>query len=75
MKEYILERFEEEYALLEDGDGCITTVPKGLVAFAKEGDILAFDGEEYALLEEKTALRKKEMQSRFNSLIKKKDVQ
>jgi len=74
MKEYILDRFEGDVAVLELGGGEFMDVDKSLIDFfAQEGDVLLFDGERYFIDHQKTDERKKEMRAKFESLIRREE--
>ena len=58
MEKYVLDRFEEELAVLEKEDGSTKNIGKGLLAGAKEGDVSIFCDGKYVVDENETELRK-----------------
>lgn len=56
---YTIDRFEGDYAVLEDDDENRVNVKKALLPeMAKEGDVLDFDGEAYTVNAEETEKRR-----------------
>lgn len=56
---YTIDRFEGDYAVLEDDDENRVNVKKALLPeMAKESDILDFDGEAYTVNAEETEKRR-----------------
>ena len=58
MEKYILDRFEEELAVLEKEDGSTKNVRKELLAGAKEGDVIIFCDGGYIVDADETAKRR-----------------
>ena len=69
----IIDRFEEDFAVVED-NGVIINVPRSkLPADSKEGSVLLMTAErEYQLDLSSTKQRKRDIKNRFDALIKKK---
>lgn len=64
---FIVDRFEDNIAMIEIEDGSIVEVEKKLLPFdTKEGDIL-----EIVILKEKTFERKTKLENKFERLLKK----
>ena len=56
---YTIDRFEGDYAVLEDDDENCVNVKKALLPeMAKESDVLDFDGEAYTVNAEETEKRR-----------------
>ena len=56
---YTIDRFEGDYAVLEDDDENRVNVKKALLPeMAKESDVLEFDGEAYTVNAEETEKRR-----------------
>lgn len=69
MKQYGVDRFEGDYAVLVDGDGrCLNVLRKELPSEIAEGDLVAFNDGEYRLLNEETVERKKEVSDLLDEL-------
>lgn len=67
---YAIDRFEGEYAVCEGPDGAMhnfarVELPRG----AREGDVLAYDGADFAIDRQQTAKRRKEAREKFESLL------
>ena len=58
MKKYILDRFEENFAVLEMPDGGTVDVEKNLLPNAKKGDVVIFENGVYRVDEKLTLERK-----------------
>lgn len=58
MDKYILDRFEEDFAVLEREDGSTQAVKKSLLENAKEGDVLILSDGKYVVDAEETAQRR-----------------
>ena len=72
MKLYIIDRFEGDFAVLEEDDGTCTDVKKALLPQnAREGDVLFFDGSSYFIDEAGTASRKKTIEEKMRRIFKK----
>ena len=59
MEKYIIDRFEEEYAVLEREDGKILNILKSSLPDAKKGDVIIFENSIYTVDKEETERRKK----------------
>lgn len=59
MEKYIIDRFEEEYAVLEREDGKILNILKSSLPDAKKGDVIVFENGIYTVDKEETERRKK----------------
>ena len=59
MEKYIIDRFEEEYAVLEREDGKILNILKSSLPDAKKGDVIIFENGIYTVDREETERRKK----------------
>lgn len=57
----ILERFEDGFAVMDDGDNCFTVKRELVAADVREGDVLERRGELYCRNDEETILRRKEI--------------
>lgn len=67
--EYIIDRFENNKAVLEEDEGKFTEVDKSLLPQnAKEGDCVVFRDGKYTLDEEKTAGLKEDIASLMEEL-------
>ena len=74
MKEYVLDRFEGPFAVLEGDDGEFINVDASLLEdAAKEADVLIFDGGRYLVHEQKTDMRKQKIREKFESLLRRKE--
>ena len=58
MEKYILDRFEESFAVLEKEDGSIAVIEKNLLCRANEGDVIIFTDGKYVVDENETEQRK-----------------
>lgn len=61
----IIDRFEGDFAVVELSDGKFINVPKELLSFAKEGDVV-----DILVNVTKTSERKKEVDDLINELFK-----
>ena len=69
---YTVDRFEGDFAVLEDENRTMKDVPRGaLPEEAKEGDVLIFAEGSYSLDSEETARRKEDVRERLQRLWKK----
>lgn len=64
----IIDRFEENKAVLETDGRFITVDKSSLPAEAREGDVLSFDGAVYAIDEKARNKREKRIRSLVNDL-------
>lgn len=58
MEKYIIDRFEEEYAVLESEDGITKDVLRSAIADCAEGDVVIEENGIYRVDKEKTEQRK-----------------
>ena len=67
---YIVDRFEEDFVILENMEdkGTFEVKVEFLPASVEEGSVLNFDGEIFTLDEEATKDRRKDIMSRFEKL-------
>ena len=65
---YIVDRIEEENALLSSEGGEMKNVSLCETGDVHEGDILDFNGEKYILRENETNIRKESLAERFEKL-------
>ncbi len=70
MEKYIIDRFEDSFAVLEKEDGTIANIDATLVGRAKEGDVVIFDGKSYTVDKEETQLRRKRIEEKMNKLFR-----
>ena len=69
---YIIDRFEGEYAVLEEESGAHTDVFRKLLPQnAAEGDLLNFDGTEFSVDKAATESRKRMMEEKMRKIMKK----
>lgn len=64
----IIERFEGNTAVIEDGEKNFEVIRDKLPANAREGDVLKIVGEVFEIDKEKTEIRRKEILKLQNSL-------
>lgn len=72
MEKYIVDRFEEEYLILEKETGETLDVLKKEIANAKKGDVVIFENGKYTVDREETELRKKIIAEKLRKLFEKK---
>lgn len=69
MKQYGVDRFEENLCVLVDGDGVAVSVERALLPDGvQEGDILSFDGRMYFLRPDAMAEKRAESKSLIDEL-------
>lgn len=69
MKQFIIDRFEEDYAVLESPDRTMTELPRDhLPVGANVGDVLLFDGETYRIDTDATEERRRRIEAKMNRL-------
>lgn len=68
MKKYIVDRFEEDFAVLEKEAGGTTDVPKSLLPDAKKGDIVIEKDGKFYVDEKKTEERKASVMTKIRRL-------
>ncbi len=72
LETYKLDRIEEEFAVLENPEKEMLSVPKEkLPADAKSGDCFIFDGENFVLSTEETKKRRNTVSALLHSIIEK----
>ena len=68
---YTIDRFEGEFAVLEDENRNMIDVPKALLPEeAKEGDVLILSNDLYLVDQEETMRRRQDVQKRLERLLK-----
>ncbi len=72
MKKFIVDRFEEEYAVLEKEEGGTIDVLKSELPEVKEGDLLIYENGFYTVDYEETQKRKELIQEKMRKLFEKK---
>ena len=72
MKKFIVDRFEEEYAVLEKEEGGTIDVLKSELPEVKEGDVLIYENGFYTVDYEETQKRKELIQEKMRKLFEKK---
>ncbi len=72
MKKYIIDRFEEDFAVLEKEEGGTINVPKSFFPDAKKGDIVTEKNGEYFVDEKLTMERKITIMKKIRRLFGKK---
>ncbi len=72
MEKYIVDRFEEEYLVLERETGETIDVPKEEIPNAKKGDVVIFKNGKYTVDKEETEARKKIIAEKLRKLFEKK---
>ena len=72
MEKYIVDRFEENFAVLEKESGGTIDVDKTLLPGAKEGDVVIFENGTYSVSEDETKKRKAFMAEKIKRLFGKK---
>ncbi len=69
---YIIDRFEGEYAVLEEESGAHKDVHRAILPKnAAEGDFLHFDGINYSIDKAATETRKRMMEEKMRKIMKK----
>ena len=58
LEKYVLDRVEEDIAVLEKQDGSVETIKKDLLGNAKEGDVIIFSNGNYYVDADETKSRK-----------------
>ncbi len=72
MEKYIVDRFEEEYLILEKETGETIDVPKEEIPDAQKGDVVVFKNGKYTVNKEETEARKKIIAEKLRKLFEKK---
>ena len=72
MEKYIVDRFEEEYLVLEKETGETLDVLKKEIPDAKKGDVVIFENGKYTVDREETKVRKKIIAEKLRKLFVKK---
>lgn len=69
----IVDRFEEEYAVLETEEGMVRVMRTQLPAEVREGDVLVNIGGVWTVDTNATEMRRSELRDRLKKLLRKKD--
>ncbi len=72
MEKFIVDRFEENFAVLESENGGTVDVEKSLLPEAKEGDVIILENGMYRIDEDETAQRKAHIKEKMERLLGKK---
>ena len=72
MEKYIVDRFEEEYLVLEKETGETIDIPKEEIPDAQKGDVVIFKNGKYTVDREETVARKKIIAEKLRKLFEKK---
>lgn len=72
MEKYIVDRFEEEYLVLEKETGETLDVLKKEISDAQKGDVVIFENGKYTVDREETEARKKIIAEKLRKLFEKK---
>ncbi len=72
MKKFIVDRFEEEFAVLEKEEGGTIDVLKSELPEVREGDVLTYENRCYIVDYEETQKRKELIQEKMRKLFEKK---
>lgn len=72
MGKYIVDRFEEEYLVLENETGETIDVLKREIPNVKKGDVIIFENGKYTVDGEETEARKKIIAEKLRKLFEKK---
>lgn len=70
MEKYIIDRFEDSFAVLEKENGTTVNVEASLLGDALEGDVVLFDGKVYTIDQEETQSRRKRIKEKMDRLFK-----
>ncbi len=70
MEKYIVDRFEDDFAVLEKDDGGTVDVKKELLKNACEGDVVIFENGEYIIDLQETQMRRKNIEEKMRNLFK-----
>lgn len=72
MEKYIVDRFEEGFAVLEKASGGSIDIDRKLIPFAQKGDVLTEENGEFSLDEEESRRRKEMIFEKMHKLFEKK---
>lgn len=72
VEEYIIDRFEEQFAVLEKKDGGTVDIPKNYIPDANEGDVVILENGVYRVDKTKTLERKEIIAKKMRKLFEKK---
>ena len=72
MEKYIVDRFEEEYLVLEKETGETIDIPKEEIPDVQKGDVVIFKNGKYTVDREETEARKKIIAEKLRKLFEKK---
>ena len=68
MKKYIVDRFEEDFAVLEKEEGGTADIPKSLLPGAKKGDVIIEKDGKFFVDEKRTEERKISVMAKIRRL-------
>ncbi len=72
MKKYIVDRFEEDFVVLEKETGGSINIKRELLPEAKRGDVLTEENGAFIIDEQETLERKRRISEKMNKLFEKK---
>ena len=72
MKRYIVDRFEEDFVVLEKDTGGSINIKRELLPDANRGDVLTEENGVFIIDEQETLERKKRISEKMNKLFEKK---
>ena len=72
MKKYIVDRFEEDFVVLEKETGGSINIKRELLPEAKRGDVLTEENGAFVIDEQETLERKRRISEKMNKLFEKK---
>ncbi|MBQ8391279.1 MAG: DUF3006 domain-containing protein [Clostridia bacterium] len=72
MKKYIVDRFEEDFVVLEEETGGSINIKRELLPDANRGDVLTEENGAFIIDEQETLERKKRISEKMNKLFEKK---
>ncbi len=72
MEKYIVDRFQEEYVVLEKETGGSIDIKRELLPYVQRGDVLTEENGVFLIDERETLERKKRISEKMNKLFEKK---
>ena len=72
MKKYIVDRFQEDYIVLEKESGGSIDIKRELLPHVQRGDVLTEENGVFSVNEQETLERKKRISEKMNKLFEKK---
>ena len=72
MKRYIVDRFQEDYIVLEKETGGCIDIKRELLPHVQRGDVLTEENGVFSIDEQETIERKKRISEKMNKLFEKK---